>query len=348
MLKRALRILLLVELLVVAALCYAAVHLWHWHPALALAGALAVLLALRLYITVQNFCLGCLYRSATPPAYALSPWQRCKLLAGEYAAMMLASSYSMVWPAAALLRAPDPAALRRLGGVPVLLVHGYASNRGFWNRLSRLLERAGIGHAALDLEPLGASIDAFVPLLARAVEALCAAAGSAQVTLVAHSMGGLVVRAYLRQHGSARVAGVVTLGSPHHGTGLANLAFGPSAGQMRRSGRAADATGSAWLQALAGAEGAQERALITSIYSHHDNLIAPQTSSELPGAKNIAFGGIGHVALARHPAVLRCVLDEIARIAAAPAAATPEWSPAAGAPSAPGAAAAATTAAGAR
>jgi hypothetical protein len=54
-------------------------------------------------------------------------------------------------------------------------------------------------------------------------------------------------------------------------------------------------------------------ALFVSIYSHHDNIIAPQTSSRLPGATNIELCGIGHVALAPHPAVQARVIDEIRR-----------------------------------
>ena len=53
-------------------------------------------------------------------------------------------------------------------------------------------------------------------------------------------------------------------------------------------------------------------ALITSIYSHHDNIVAPQSSAQLPGARNLAFGGIGHVALASDARVLRQLLAEIA------------------------------------
>jgi pimeloyl-ACP methyl ester carboxylesterase len=36
-------------------------------------------------------------------------------------------------------------------------------------------------------------------------------------------MGGLVARAYLARHGAGRVAKLVTMGSPHHGTSLARL-----------------------------------------------------------------------------------------------------------------------------
>jgi hypothetical protein len=79
---------------------------------------------------------------------------------------------------------------------------------------------------------------------------------------------------------------------------------------MRRAGDAG--AESDWLRALAASESAATRALVSSIYTHHDNIIAPRTSSVLPGARNIEFGGIGHVALGRNPRILNQVMDEIA------------------------------------
>jgi hypothetical protein len=122
-------------------------------------------------------------------------------------------------------------------------------------------------------------------------------------------MGGLVARAWMRVHGSARVARVITLGSPHHGTALARVGPGANAAQMRRAEH-----GGTWLQALDAGETAQTRALITSIYTHHDNIVAPQTSSVLAGARNIGFGGVGHVALGSNPRVLAEVMRELGEL----------------------------------
>ncbi|WP_317205529.1 esterase/lipase family protein [Janthinobacterium sp.] len=298
MIARVLKLLLALQLLV-AALLWLALRR-HAGPYGAAALALAALALLRLLLTANSFWLSWRARSATPAPLRPSAAARCRLFLGEFAATLLSSSWDMAWPRLAGQRgaAAAPSAL------PVLLVHGYVCNGGYWAQLSRRLARAGVRHAAVDLEPPGAGIDAFVPQLHQAVEALCAASGSARVIIVAHSMGGLVARAYLRGHGAARVARVVTLGTPHHGTALAGLGPGLNARQMRRGG--------AWLEALAAAEGAPRRALFTSIFSHHDNIVAPQTSARLEGAKNIEFAGVGHVALGRDAGVLRCVLEEIA------------------------------------
>ncbi len=303
MIARMLRCFLLLQLAAVGALALGALRFWDVAPSvqawtLALLSSLAVLLLLRAWITVQNFGLSWHYRSATPVRYKPPLRGRLRLFFDEFFATLLASSWSMAWPKKNWHIALQANAL------PVLLVHGYACNSGYWRQLGALLERHQISHHALDLEPLGAAIDDYVPQLQRAIEALRARSGSPDLIIVAHSMGGLVVRAYLRAHGSAGIARVITLGTPHHGTHLAQFGIGSNARQMRPD--------SHWLATLAASESAAQRALLTSIFSHHDNIVAPQTSCHLPGAKNIEFGGVGHVAMGRDYRILQCVLDEIA------------------------------------
>jgi triacylglycerol esterase/lipase EstA (alpha/beta hydrolase family) len=170
-----------------------------------------------------------------------------------------------------------------------------------------LLDAARISHATVDLEPVAGDIDGYVPLVEQAVRELQAATGAHKVAIVAHSMGGLVARAWMRAHGTAAVARVITLGTPHHGTALARFGLGQNAFQMRDN--------SAWLRALAQDEDDAARALLTSIYTHHDNIVSPRESSRLDGARNLAFGGIGHVALGSNPRVLAAVMAELAALA---------------------------------
>ena len=272
---------------------------------LALLGGVGAVVALRLLINMNNFLLAACFGSATPPAFRLGPGARLRLLAGEFQASMLTTSWRMPRAKAGMRIHPDG------GRVPVLLLHGYGCNSGYWARLVPLLDAARISHAGVDLEPVAGDIDGYAAAVERAVEALCAASGAARVAIVAHSMGGLVARAWMRRHGGARLARLVTLGTPHHGTALARFGPGINARQMRRGGpdRPSD-----WLQTLAAGESPAQRALITSIYSHHDNIVSPQTSSLLPGARNIAFGGIGHVALGSNPRVLAAVMRELAAL----------------------------------
>jgi triacylglycerol esterase/lipase EstA (alpha/beta hydrolase family) len=271
---------------------------WWWALPLG-AGAVALV---RLLINMNNFLLSACFASATPQAYRLGPRARLRMLAREFGASMLVTNWLMARARAATRIYPDSP------HPPVLLLHGYGCNSGYWAHLTPLLDAARISHATVDLEPVAASIEDYVPLVERAVDALCAASGEPRVAIVAHSMGGLVARAWMRAHGRARVARLITLGTPHHGTALARFGLGANAAQMRH--------GAAWLRLLSDSEDAATRALVTSIYTHHDNIVSPQTSSALPGARNVEFGGIGHVALGSDPRVLAEVLREISALAA--------------------------------
>ena len=296
MIKRLLILLLAIQAAGVLALAAGVHHWWRLGWPASVGVGLAVLLLVRMAISANNFVLSRRAASVTPAAHALNPARAASLFLHEFCSSMLTSSWYMLNTVGLQLQ---PQAL----GLPVLLIHGYACNSGYWLPMSKLLARARISHYGIDLEPPGASIDDFAPQVDAAVERLCAATGSARVVLLCHSMGGLVARAYLRRYGHARIARVVTLGTPHHGTALANLGPGSNAAQMRR--------GSEWLGSLAASEANLQRTLFSSIYSVHDNIIAPQDSSELPGARNLVFGAIGHVALGRHPEIMRCALAEI-------------------------------------
>jgi triacylglycerol lipase len=268
--------------------------------------ALAILLLVRLAITSNNFIISWRHGSATPAPHRLNLFEACLLFLGEFRATLWSTSWSLPFQSIRSHLTP------RADTPPVLLIHGWGCNSGYWHSMSKALTQAGIAHRALDLEPVLGDIDGYVPAIDAAVEALCRDSGWAEIVIVGHSMGGLVARAYMRKHGCARVARAITLGSPHHGTVLANLGKGANSRQMHwHEGNPSD-----WLVRLNREEPAAVRARIVSLYSHHDNIIAPQTSSHLDGAINIEYRGIGHVALALHPLIQARVIAE-ARAAAA-------------------------------
>jgi triacylglycerol esterase/lipase EstA (alpha/beta hydrolase family) len=193
----------------------------------------------------------------------------------------------------------------------VLLVHGYGCNSGYWHRMSRRLQAEGISHRAVELTPAFGGIDDMLPAIARGIAQLCAETGRGRIVVLAHSMGGLAMRAYLCGHDDDRIEKVITLGTPHHGTRVARLGIGLNSMQMRRVGDGADARPCDWIDALCAQETMLVRRRFVSIYSHHDNIVVPQMSSHLPGARNLALAGIGHVELGMHRTVQDLVLREI-------------------------------------
>ena len=163
----------------------------------------------------------------------------------------------------------------------MVLVHGYLCNAGGWAWFARYLAARGHAVHAVTLEPLFARIEDYAALLARVVSE--AAGEGGRVVLVGHSMGGLVCRAYARRVGGPAIARIVTLGTPHHGSALAPLGHGADALDMRPKGE--------WLRGLGASEEGGLAVPITSIYSCHDNFVAPQESSVLAGARNVPVAG---------------------------------------------------------
>jgi triacylglycerol esterase/lipase EstA (alpha/beta hydrolase family) len=285
----------------VAAGAYAAVAARHIasarSAALWAAGALLVYAAAILLLCASYFAISWIWRARRPREVRLGVrgtlrlwWREYQTLAGSPPRLML---YGL------LMRDAAPAPVE----TPVLLVHGVLCNAGVWVRLARYLRKRGItGLYSLSYGPPLASIETFAEQLARKIDAIMAATGAPRVIIIAHSMGGLVARAHLRKHGTGRIAGIVTIGSPHHGSMLAWFFPGRSLAQMR--------PGNAWLAQL-NAERLDPALRFVSVWSWHDSMVAPQTSSELPGAVDIALAGIGHNALLGDAGVFALVRKEI-------------------------------------
>ena len=208
----------------------------------------AMLLAVRALIVVRNFWQSRRLASPVPPEYQLGAVGAARLFLGELRATLWTSSWGMLRPR---LHAADTITGQ---GLPVLLVHGYVCNSGYWTQLSRQLAQAGIVHDG-DRPGTDHRRHRGVRAAGRASHrpTLCARTGSDRVIIVAHSMGGLVARAWLRHYGAARVARIITLGTPHHGTALANSGGGRQC--------AADEPHRWRAQRLAGAAGRQRRRL---------------------------------------------------------------------------------------
>jgi len=245
------------------------------------------------------FTLSWIWRTPRPPEYRLGPMGCARLFFGEVGAVALS------WPLMIVHRflIVDPAT--RPASVPLLLVHGVGVNDGVWFFLRRDLARRGLGPIyTINYGPPLAGIEHFAGQLAVRIDAICAATGAARVALIAHSMGGLVARAYLRRAGAARTARLVTIGTPHHGSMLAWTFGGRCLAQMR--------PGNPWLARINAAENEAPPAPVVSVWSRHDSMVAPQASAELACARNVVFSGIGHNALLSN----RSVMDEVARAVA--------------------------------
>ncbi|HPP81943.1 MAG TPA: alpha/beta fold hydrolase [Rubrivivax sp.] len=259
------------------------------HPMWAVAGAIVVLCLHALVLGIE-FVLLALGRRDDP-----APHASAALLGAAWWGETCAAARVFFWRQPFRSRRwPDHLPQAARGRIGVLLVHGFFCNRGLWNRWCERLHSAGVPFVALNLEPAFDSIDEYIGLVEQGVAALEGCTGSAPV-VVAHSMGGLAVRRwYAEQPDAERVAHVVTIGTPHHGTWLARLALAHNARQMRLHSR--------WLATLAAREPTQRHERFTCFYGHCDNIVFPPSTATLPGAENRHLAGTAHMAMADHPA----------------------------------------------
>lgn len=193
----------------------------------------------------------------------------------------------------------EPRASRGRRGL--VFVHGYFCNRGFWNPWLERCHREDRPFVAVSLEPVFGDLGGYAPAIEAAVARIEAATGLAPV-IVAHSMGGLVLRDWLAATPDAarRAHRLFTIGTPHGGTWMARWSPTPNARAMRQ--------GSRWLGTLAAREAAQAAAHApgwrTCFWGHADNIVMPPSTALWPGAESRHVRATAHVAMAFHPAVL--------------------------------------------
>jgi triacylglycerol lipase len=200
---------------------------------------------------------------------------------------------------------------------PVLLVPGYGGNVGALRELSAQLTAAGRDATVVPLPDNG------VGDLASAADALGEAAdralertGEESVDVVGYSAGGVVARLWVADGGADLVRRVVTLGAPHHGTTLADLA-GDLAPERCPVGCQQLTTGSDLLRQLNAGDETPEGPTWVSIWTRQDGTVTPPDSARLDGALNLtvqsvcAEARVGHGELVRNPLVLQMVLAQL-------------------------------------
>lgn len=185
-------------------------------------------------------------------------------------------------------------------GRGVLLVHGFFCNRGLWTPWLKRLQVQGSAFVAINLEPVFASIDDYAEQVDMAVQKITEATGQTPL-IVCHSMGGLVVRAWLKTYRAEdRVHHIVTIGTPHRGAWLARFGHGKSSLQMCLL--------SDWQTKLDEDMPEGRHALFTCWYSNTDNIVFPVSNATLLGADNRLVRGAAHVQMVFLPHIIAATL----------------------------------------
>lgn len=296
---------------------------WQWprSPGLALAGVAALLLVPAWSVALQFACMCIAPRrglAEMPPVRAgalLRAWWVEVGLAYRIFNWRQPFRHNAVPDDLPTERAAPGAPAARAG---VVLVHGYLCNRAFWQPWQRMLQARGIACIAVTLEPAWGPLDDCVPGLDAAVRRMTEATGRPPV-LIGHSMGGLVIRAWLRSRGavvgegvSDAVAGqrlqslaarIITLGTPHQGTWIARFSHTVNGRQMRLD--------SDWLRQLAAHEPRALASRMSCWYSNCDNMVFPAIVATYPGADNRLVVDLAHVQMAFTPYVMQACIEQV-------------------------------------
>lgn len=113
--------------------------------------------------------------------------------------------------------------------IPVVLVHGWNSHPGIWNRLDPFLKEAGIPCWKFDHSSLKkAAVPEIAESLRKYIGTMRYQTGcSGPINLVCHSMGSSIARYYLEvldgKERRERVRQIICLGPPNTGSALAEL-----------------------------------------------------------------------------------------------------------------------------
>jgi len=170
---------------------------------------------------------------------------------------------------------------------PVVLLSGYGGNVGALDPVALILQSQGrhvevfppVGDNTGDLLEQAAEFD-------RYATDLIAAENASSIDVVGYSAGGVVARLWVREHeGAARARRVVTLGSPHHGTGVSALAT--EAGGCPRACEQMRPDSDLLRRLNAGDETPPGPQWVT-VRTQNDQTVTPPQSAELQGALNVA------------------------------------------------------------
>jgi triacylglycerol lipase len=159
---------------------------------------------------------------------------------------------------------------------------------------------------------LHASADA----LASTVEDALQRTGAASVDVVGYSAGGVIARLWAADGGAEQARRILTLGSPHHGTTVADLAAGVVPAQCPEGCRQL-ATDSRLLAQLNAHDETPAGPTWVSVWTTADQTVTPPDSARLEGALDLtvqsvcADSRVTHGQLPTDPLVQGMVLAEL-------------------------------------
>lgn len=232
---------------------------------------------------------------------AVSASTLLKALVAEVAANIRSFWYLFAWKnRTGIVEGDEQASQHRSNLTPVLLVHGFMCNAGVWHGLRRHLKQRGITTHSICCDPLGGDIDDFAHVVHEGVKELKRRTGASQVRMIGHSMGGLIIRAYVKHYGHDSIESAMCLGAPHQGTLYALGGQGTCAKQMHLGNR--------WLLEMTRSRRDIEfRSKLVNVCTTLEDIVQPASSAALPGARNWMVSHCGHTVMPADAGVISLI-----------------------------------------
>lgn len=200
-------------------------------------------------------------------------------------------------------RTASPSAAERA----VLFVHGFMAGGPVFDPMRSHVESvAGVETVGLSYGPL----ESFEQVAGRIAALARLAAHGRPVTIVGHSLGGLLARWYLQELGGAADHGgpvdrLITIASPHAGTDKARFAPGPLGAALRPGSKVLE-------QLRAGRERVPSVAHLAVVAGRDRMISPPDSAGAVDGADVHRFDDLGHNEALFDPRVVDLVARNVA------------------------------------
>ncbi|MGW3121081.1 esterase/lipase family protein [Streptomyces sp. NPDC001107] len=220
----------------------------------------------------------------------------------------IATAFSAVVASLLLSLSLSAAPARAATHNPIVFVHGLSGDSSSWNDWVADFEADGYSSSELYAWSYdwGQSNATTAQQLATEIKNVLAKTGASKVDIVAHSMGVLSSRYYLKNlGGTSYVDDFVSVAGVNHGTSVASWCawLYTSCKEMQ--------IGSSYLTALNSGDETPGAVSYASYWSDCDEAVVPNSSALLSGATNVDVGCVSHTDMNNDHGVYEQVRDFI-------------------------------------